>query len=85
VEFPDPEILLGEREQDNPEVGLTLELRETVPMKPYDGNTTIVDDSAVPARPIAEAGLAEKAKSCELSTTVFEWVRPPPVAFTVTR
>lgn len=66
----------GDRAQVNPVAGDTLELRETVPTKPFTDDTVTVD--APPTGPATTAivdGLTETEKSCTVAVTVTVCVR----------
>ena len=64
-------MLAGVRVQVRP-AGETVEVRATVPVKPFRGATVIVDAAAVPAFTLTLVGLAVTVKSLTVTVTVAE-------------
>ena len=67
--------------------GETVEVRATVPVKPFRGATVIVEVAVAPARAVTLVGLAVTVKSgtaFTVTVTVVEWLREPLVPVTVT-
>jgi hypothetical protein len=56
-------VLVGVRVQASPAVGLMLEVRLTLPPKPFRAVTVIVEVPAIPAFTVTVVGLAEMVKS----------------------
>ena len=76
-------MLAGVRVQVNP-AGDTVEVRATVPVKPFTGATVIVDVAAVPTLTATVVGLAVTVKSWTVTVTVAVRVMEPLVPVTVT-
>ncbi len=76
-------ILVGVRVQVKP-AGDTVEVKATVPVKPFTGATVIVDVAAVPTFTLTLVGLAVTVKSMTVTVTVAEWDSAPLVPVTVT-
>ena len=72
--------LLNEHERP---VGVADRESVTVPLKLPLGVTVIFEEPVVPTSTDTAGGLAEIVKSCELSVTVFECVKPAPAALMV--
>ena len=64
--------------------GDTVEVRATVPVKPFTGATVMVEVAAVPALTATLVGLAVTVKSVTITVTVAVWVSDPLVPVTVT-
>ena len=62
-------MLVGLRLQVSP-AGETVDVRATVPVKPFRGATVIVDDAVAPARTVTLVGLAVTVKSMTVTVTV---------------
>ena len=62
-------MLDGVRVQVRP-AGETVEVRATVPVKPFTGATVIVEAAAVPALTLTLVGLAATVKSVTVSVTI---------------
>ena len=62
-------MLVGVRVQVRP-AGETVDVRATVPVKPFRGATVIVDAAAAPARTVTLVGLAVTVKSFTVTVTV---------------
>jgi len=60
---PEPVTLVGVRVQAIPVVGLMLDVKLTIPLKPLRPVTVIVEVPATPALTVTVAGLAEMVKS----------------------
>ncbi len=61
--MPEPVTLVGVRVQAIPVVGLMLDVKLTIPLKPLRPVTVIVEVPATPALTVTVAGLAEMVKS----------------------
>ena len=62
-------MLLGVRVQVRP-AGATVEVRVTVPVKPFRGATVIVEEAETPAREVTLVGAAVTVKSLTVTVTV---------------
>ncbi len=51
-------IVVGTSEQEAPLLGVTVDVRETIPLNPFSGATVIVDVTLVPAGTLTLVGLA---------------------------
>ncbi len=51
-------ILVGTSEQDAPLLGVTVDIRETVPVNPFCGATVMVEVTLLPAGALTLVGLA---------------------------
>jgi len=60
---PEPVTLVGVRVQAIPVVGLMLDVKLTIPLKPLRPVTVIVEVPATPALTVTVVGLAEMVKS----------------------
>jgi hypothetical protein len=76
--------LLGVRVQTKPVAGDIVDVRATVPVKPFSGATVTVDEPATPALTVSAVGAAVTVKSWTLVVTVAEWESVPLVPVTVT-
>ena len=64
VEVPEPPVIMvGFRVAEKPVDGDMERLRETVPMKPWTGDTVMVDEHVAPALTVMLVGLAFIVKS----------------------
>ena len=61
--MPEPVTLVGVRVQAIPVVGLLLDVKLTIPLKPLRAVTVIVEVPATPALTVTVVGLAEMVKS----------------------
>ena len=61
--MPEPVTLVGVRVQAIPVVGLLLDVKLTIPLKPLRPVTVIVEVPATPALTVTVVGLAEMVKS----------------------
>ncbi len=61
--MPEPVTLVGVRVQAIPVVGLMLDVKLTIPLKPLRPVTVIVEVPATPALTVTVVGLAEMVKS----------------------
>ena len=75
-------MLVGVRVQVRP-AGATVEVRATVPVKPFRGATVIVDVAATPTLTLAVVGLAVTLKSVTVKVAVVECESVPLVPVTV--
>jgi hypothetical protein len=82
VEVPFKVTLVLVRVQERP-AGVTVPLREAVPVKPSSPIKAIVDVPVAPAREVTVAGEATIVKSCTVRVTIVEWLSWPfvPVTF----
>ena len=76
-------MLVGLSVQASP-AGETVEVNATVPVKPFNGATVMVDVAVAPARALTLVGLAVTVKSLTVTVTVAEWDSAPLVPVTVT-
>ena len=84
MDVPEPVTLVGVSVHVRPVVGLMLEVRLTILLKPWRAVTVIVEVAAVPAFTVTLVGLAEIVKSWTVKATVAECERLPLVPVTVT-
>ena len=79
---PPKVTLAGLRPHVSPVDGKTFEVSETVPGKPSNPDTVMVDDPPLPEKTSKLIGLAETVKSWIVYATVAEWDRLSPVPVT---
>jgi len=73
VEVPDPVTLVGLSVQVRPVVGLIVDVRDTIPLKPLSAAIVIVDEApALPDANVMLVGLAVMVKSWTVTVNVAE-------------
>lgn len=76
--------LVGLREQARPVAGETVDVRLTVPVKPFTPVTVMVEVPVAPALIVTDVGLAANVKSRTVKVTVAVFDSDPLVPVTVT-
>jgi hypothetical protein len=84
VLVPEPITLVGDRVHVKPVAGATVADSDTVPLKPCNAVTVIVEVPDAPARTVTFAGLAAIVKSWTVNVTVAECDSVPLVPVMVT-
>lgn len=84
VLVPEPPVMLVGLRVQLRLVELVVTVRATVPAKPFNGATVIVEVPATPTVVVTLVGLAAMVKSWTVNVTVALWLVVPLVPVTVT-
>jgi hypothetical protein len=77
IDDPELAMLVGFKAHARPVEGETDEVRVTVPLKPFNAATVIVEVGVEPMRAVMLVGLEVIVKSVMLTVTVAVWDREP--------